>query len=191
MCLTPQKAKFKIELNSDVCPDISTQVKVIASSVKTLTDQWEKQAEELASIKLKLDKTESDMSESVDKLNSAHVRWSDIVKDYGSNTERVTVSHVKKALEEISEKDKEMMIRSRGIVIYNAKEKVSDLVEPRKHDDRKIVNDLLSHIGCGEVSVESANRLGRFDKDRVEDGKFSPIKVRFSSSDERDRVLRS
>ena len=84
-----------------------------------------------------------------------------------------------------------MELRSRGIVVYRAPESKNDTREGRKQDDLRLMTDLLSHIKCEEAQIISTDRLGRYDENREKDGRYRPIKVRFSSNTSRDQVLKS
>ena len=104
---------------------------------------------------------------------------------------QLTVQTVKKALDEISEKDKEMELRSRGIVVYKAPETNRVYKEDRKKDDYELIRDLLYQIKCNEIDILSVDRLGTYDEDRMRDNKPRPIKVRFHSKEDRDQVLKN
>ena len=117
--------------------------------------------------------------------------WASVTNQTPAINEAVTVSQVKKALIEVSEYDKEMELRSRGIVVYRAPESQAITREARKADDMNIMKDLVAHIKCEDVEIISTDRLGKYDEERVSQGKHRPIKVRFSKNSDRDRVLRS
>ena len=117
--------------------------------------------------------------------------WANITNPTPAINEAVTVSQVRKALIEVSEYDKEMELRSRGIVVYRAPESQAITREARKADDMNIMKDLVAHIKCEDVEIISTDRLGKYDEERVSQGKHRPIKVRFTKNSDRDKVLKS
>jgi len=121
----------------------------------------------------------------------ASSKWSDIVKASPGPNKRDFVQTMKQALTEMSDYDKEMEIRSRGIVIYRAPESVSPLKELRKSDDYKLMEALLEHLEIDVNEIISVDRLGRFDEERERMGKHRPIKVRLASNKTRDLLLSS
>ena len=118
--------------------------------------------------------------------------WSEIVK---KSAERppITIENFKQAMTEVSEKDKEMHMRDRGIVIYRIPEKHNLSQEQRRRDDLEFVNDLLKCLECEDLmnEVTHMERLGKFDEAKCREEKFRPIKLRFQLKDMRDRVLKS
>ena len=117
--------------------------------------------------------------------------WASVTNQTPAINEAVTVNQVKKALIEVSEYDKEMEIRSRGIVVYRAPESQGITREERKAADMNIIKDLVAHIKCEDVEIISTDRLGKYDEERVSQGKHRPIKVRFTKNSDRDKVLKS
>jgi hypothetical protein len=137
-------------------------------------------------LKQEINQLTNTVKEDVPKL------WSDVVR---TNTQTQVpvqnnmVEQVKRALYEVAESDKEQEIRSRGIVVYKVPEEENESKGKRADDDRKILEELIEFIGCNEAQIMYAERLGRFDPDRCKERKFRPIKVRFSDSKSRDKVL--
>jgi len=124
-----------------------------------------------------------------DIIKQSHTEWSEIVKKNLKDQSKVTIDHVKQALTEISENDKEKELRSRGIVIYNAEERNTSAAL-QKNADTKLIEDLLGTLGCENSAISEMFRMGRFDESRVAMGRFRPIKLRLSLNSDRDRVLK-
>ena len=139
---------------------------------------------------------ETNICTELDKMKTevpeeANRRWANMVKANPTPQESVTLQHVKTAIREASALDKEMEVRSRGIVIYRAPESNKTTSEERKADDLQLLTDLLAHIKCEDTQMISSDRLGKFDKEKEDKGKHRPIKVRFVSNQDRDKVLRN
>ena len=120
--------------------------------------------------------------------------WTDILEATASTSKtNISLEHLKKAIEEVKEDDKEMEIRSRGIVVYRAKENIRakkpDEGEPS--EDEELIKSLLDFLECDEEELQSVNRLGNFSAENIAQGRFRPIKVRFNSKEARDKVLSS
>ena len=102
----------------------------------------------------------------------------------------VSVENLKKALLEVTEEEKEQELRSRGIVIYRAPEKVRDSSEPKQQeDDEGLVRELVRYLECDVTEIISVTRLGKFIPDNITNGRFRPLKVRFNTNAMRDKVL--
>ena len=150
--------------------------------------------EDIAEIDTKWDKIGEAVSSSVQSkiqtaLSENQTKWTDIVKNIDKNSEsnnQITFNHMKKALSEISEKEKEMEKRAKGIVIYNAPEKKHEDTMQARRDDEDLIEDLLRKLGIPAPEIVDMNRLGKYDENRK---KPRPIKVRFSSNKIRDEVL--
>ena len=139
---------------------------------------------------------EANLSQEINKIKTeipakAGKTWAGAVSSIPAVNEVVTVHQVKKALIEVSQHDKEMELRSRGIVVYRAPESMKASREERKDDDLSLMKELLYQISCEDAEIISTDRLGKFDEDRENQGKHRPIKVRFKASTDRDRVLKS
>ena len=168
-----------------------------ANHLASLQEELKSAYEEIGSqLKTSFKSMESNLSKELDKMKTevpqeAIKKWSDLAKSSPTPQESVTIQNVKTAIQEVTAMDKEMEIRSRGIVIYRAPESKETTSEERKNADARIISDLLTHIKCDDTQVKSFDRLGRFDSDRDTRGKHRPIKVRFSTNTERDKVLKN
>ena len=161
------------ELVSDISK-IHTMIKsTLEGNLKSVEDRFVK---EIAEVPNKIE---------------ASTKWADVLKSPPIPSATDLVQNFKQALTEMSAKDKEMETRSRGIVIYRAKESESNLKEERKRHDEKLVQDLLNHLEMEDVFVVSTDRLGRPDPEREKEGKYRPIKVRFNEKRIRDEVLKN
>ena len=178
---------------------IEIKLPMYASSVKELDDKIDallcKNAmvvDEIRNVQTKIEALQPSVTRKIDdvenKIEKHQTQWSDLFKSM-ENKEVITVDQVKKAINEVTELDKEMELRSRGIVIYNAPEE--NETETHKSNDAELVTGLLKQIRCEETKVIGINRLGRFSQDKISSKKFRPIKVRFDSNQSRDLVLKS
>ena len=198
-------------------PDPNSGIDLISLKYKTLSHKIKKisrAAEDIADLQNQLRQTcasigqannnfsdsltqvETNLKQEIHKIKAevpaeATKQWADIVNKAPAANETVTVQQVKEAIKEVTAYDKEMELRSRGIVVYRAPESKNDTREGRKQDDLRLMTDLLSHIKCEEAQIISTDRLGRYDENREKDGRYRPIKVRFSSNTSRDQVLKS
>ena len=98
---------------------------------------------------------------------------------------------MKRALVEVAEDDKDQELRSRGIVVYRLPESEKSTGAERKTEDQSAIKELLQFIGCSAAEVTYVDRLGRFDETRQKEGKYRPVKVRFSDNSSRDKVLKN
>ena len=124
-------------------------------------------------------------------MKAAPKLWSEIAKAQPVNPPTVTVDHLMKALAEVAECDREQELRSRGMVVYRLPESEKSSALERKTEDRSAIKDLLDFISCQDAEVTYIERLGRYDKDRADDHKYRPVKVRFNNNASRDKVLRN
>ena len=189
----------KIELDSssnqieirDSVKDMDEKIEALLKKNSMVVDELKEIKNSLGVVEKSVEK-EGNMSEELTQIISqSQTKWSDIVKHNINEERKVTVEHVKKALTEISDSDKESELRSRGIVIYNAEEKKVASSAVQKNADIKLIEKLLKTLGCENSTINEAFRMGRFDESRIEAGRFRPIKLRLSLSSDRDRVLKS
>ena len=126
-----------------------------------------------------------------EKLESTNT-WAAMAKKVQeAPTPQISIESVKKAVHEVTEKDKEMHMRDRGVVIYRIPEKTNLAQDQRKKDDEEFVKEILHYIGCDDLvkDITHLERLGRFDDDKAKQEKYRPIKLRFNLKDQRDRML--
>ena len=138
----------------------------------------------------------SKMNSIISQLPAAQGRtWSDVLQESAPTPPpmpNITVECLKKAISEVNEGDKEMELRSRGIVVYRAKEHIRTRDETDENEvsmDEALIRRLLTFLECDTDELLSVNRLGSFSAEKIEEGKFRPMKVRFKSSEARDKVL--
>jgi hypothetical protein len=117
--------------------------------------------------------------------------WTEVVKTTPANPPEITVEHLTRVLEKVSENEKDSEVRSRGIVVYNLTESDKASSEERKREDSEAICELLDFIGCEYAQVIHTDRLGKYTEDRIRDRKNRPVKVRFSRTEDRDKVLKS
>ena len=104
----------------------------------------------------------------------------------------VSVNDLKQALIEATEEDKEKELRSRGIVVYRAPEKVRADNEPQQKDvDEQLIKGLVRFLECDPEEISSVDRLGRFSTENIGKERYRPLKVRFKTNKTRDEVLAS
>ena len=122
--------------------------------------------------------------------------WADMVKKVAPN-KKATVENMKQAIAEVTEYEKEMELRSKGLVIYRAPEENSEDTEQptavTNQKDLQLVHDLIDFLGVNipHASVTSTNRLGTFSAEKVREKKYRPIKVRFTRQEDRDLILKN
>ena len=168
-----------------------------ANHIASLQEQLKQTCVEITSrFESSVKTVETNICTELDKMKTevpeeANRRWANLVKSNPTPQEAVTLQHVKTAIREASAMDKEMETRSRGIVVYRAPESKKTTLEERKNDDLQLLTDLMAHIKCEGTEIVSTDRLGKFDQEREDKGKHRPIKVRFTSNQDRDKVLKS
>lgn len=126
-----------------------------------------------------------------EKLEATNT-WAAMAKKMQEETApQISIESVKKAVHEVTEKDKEMHMRDRGVVIYRIPEKSNIAQEQRKKDDEEFVKEILHYINCDDLArdITHLERLGRFDEGKASQEKYRPIKLRFNLKDQRDRML--
>ena len=161
----------------------------LPTDIKTQSDK------KLNEIGLNLSSKLEDFSQRIPPLNGKD--WADILKQDTPTrppSVNVTVQSLKQALAEAKEADEESEVRSRGIVVYRAEETYNPNEKDdqrQKNADEDLIRRLLERLECDEYQLESVFRLGKFDQERVAEKKFRPLKVRFLSSEARDKVLNS
>jgi len=136
-----------------------------------------------------MDETVSNVKESIEK--EAPKLWSEVIKTSPANPPVVTATHLKKALEEVAELDKEQELRSKGIVIYRLPESSAATTEARKTEDISKISEMLKFIKCDEAQIVYSERLGRFDASKLKENKYRPVKVRFLDNATRNNVLKN
>lgn len=144
------------------------------------------------SVYKKFEDLEEDVPSKIQEKLEKSPTWADMMKKSITNEQpAVTIETVKKAVTEVHEKDKEMHMRDRGIVIYRVPEDYNLSQDNRKKQDGEFIRSLLHHLECDELAptVTHLERLGRFDEAKCKEEKYRPIKVRFQLKDMRDRVL--
>jgi rubredoxin len=117
--------------------------------------------------------------------------WSEVVQSTPVNPPEITVDHLKKAFEKVAEHDKDKEVRSRGIVIYKLAESNRASSECRKKEDTEAISELLEFIDCSDAQIVYTDRLGQYNEDRIREGKYRPVKVRFTQAEVRDKVLKN
>ncbi|MEO1006803.1 MAG: hypothetical protein AAFW67_13350 [Cyanobacteria bacterium J06638_38] len=120
--------------------------------------------------------------------------WAEVLKqDAPPANTNISIECLRKAIAEANEVDKEMEVRSRGIVVYRAEEKVRTREQDKDEYslDEALIRNLLTFLGCDTDELQSVNRLGTFSADNIAQKRFRPMKVRFHTNEARDRVLSS
>ena len=156
----------------------------------------------------KMDSVEDNLTKKLTDIDS-HLppsqgrTWADVLKDDTPSTaptpaaNNITIENLKKAIVEMNEVDKDKEMRARGIVVYRAPESIDrdeeddDEEQNHKQEDQQLITDLLQFLQCDAEKLQSVNRLGKFSAERIAEGKFRPIKVRFNTPQARDEVLSS
>ena len=177
----------KITMINKATKQITALQAQLAKTCEVINVQFETSLKSVENnLSVKMDTIKEEMPTEASK------KWADIVKaSCPPPKETVTLQHVKTAIMEVTAHDKEMEKRSRGIVVYRAKESIRPDAELRKQYDLDLINDLLIQIKCEDIKVLSADRLGRYDQTKDNEGKYRPIKVRFETNHDRDRVLKN
>jgi predicted RNase H-like nuclease len=105
----------------------------------------------------------------------------------------ISIETFKQAVTEVTEKDNEMQMRDRGVVIYRIPENHAAVSEQRKKDYADFVHELLHYMGLDEATpaITHLERLGRYDEDKCKEGKYQTVKLRFTIKDVRDKVLKN
>ena len=180
MQLTQAAIKTTVDgLQSDVMEQLPTDIKT--QSDKKLNEIGE-------SLSSKLD----EFSQRIPPLKGKC--WTDILREEAPKPPEVTVQSLRQAIAEAKEADEESELRSRGIVVYRSEEYYNPNEKDdnrQKNADEDLIRRLLVYLGCDEDDLESVFRLGKFDKDRIDERKFRPLKVRFDNKEARDKVLNS
>ena len=196
--------------------DIMSQVRVLQVKLESLgntqlamkttldglqTDVMEQLPTDLKEqLENKVDKAEDSLADKIADLAKQIPNpktWANILKqDAPAAPQKITVECLKQALVEAKDVDEEQEIRSRGIVVYRAKEKIWPNEEAngsfaQKAEDDALIKNLLTFLDCNVDDLESVNRLGNFSAEKITQSRFRPLKVRFSSQEARDKVLQS
>lgn len=95
---------------------------------------------------------------------------------------------VRLKLQEDKEENEELMRRKTSIIIHGVKESSSEQSETRRKHDEDEITAILHELESDEVSVQSAIRLGRWEKEKTD--KPRPLKVTFVSENQKEKVLR-
>ena len=127
-----------------------------------------------------------------EKLESSQT-WAQIVQSNTTSTNNISIETFKKAVSEVTEKDNEMNMRDRGLVIYRIPERSEKSIEQRKKEDEAFIHEMLHCMGLRDLIplITHLERLGRYDEGKCKEKKFRPIKLRFTLKDIRDRVLKN
>ena len=136
---------------------------------------------------------ENDMPTKVHEKIESSPTWAQIVNNKKNDQPSISLDDMKKAVHEVTEFDKEMHMRDRGVVIYRIPEKEDQQQENRKREDAAFIKEILRQIECDDLETEITHleRLGKFDPAKCKDEKYRPIKLRFTLKDQRDRMLKS
>jgi len=185
------EGKIEVDFSSNPTQVIDS-VKNIDEKVEALLKKNAMVVDEIKTLQVKMNSIQPSVSKKLEevenKIDTHQTKWSDLFSSMDSKSV-VTVDHVKRAISEVTELDKEMEVRSKGIVIYNAPE-VNEVIN-HKSKDVDFVRSFLKQVGCDELNVTEINRLGRFSQEKIENKKYRPIKVRFDSNHSRELVLKS
>ena len=167
------------------------QIDIIENIPKTLSQDIDSKIDNLQT------KISSQIIESTNevpaKIEASKTLANIINSNQSSSNAPLSVAYLKKAMSELSDEDKDKEIRSRGLVIYRAKEQIKEGTESESNtdEDEQLVKGLLSHLHVDIDEIEKVFRLGKFDAAKTAENKFRPIKVRLRSSSARDLVLKS
>jgi membrane-associated HD superfamily phosphohydrolase len=100
------------------------------------------------------------------------------------------IDSFKKALVEVNEVDKEMELRSTGIVVYRAAESIrTNADESEQIRDEDLIKRLIHFLECDTDQLLSVHRLGKFSPERIAENKYRPLKVRFKTQAAQDQIL--
>ena len=165
------ETKFE-EIEKNITHQIKTNINAVPEEAKRT---W---AEETKKTWADLFKTESDsLANMISKQNPQPA---------------ITIDNFKKAMEELSEQDKENEIRARGIVVYRAPEDIrADKDSTSNREDEMLISELVNYLGGAENEILSVNRLGRFSEENIREERYRPIKVRFDSKEARNYILKN
>ena len=179
----------------DVVYNRDDDIKYIRASTTELLAQQKNLENTIRSIEEKIKNSEGmDTTKMMDNMKhtiqeEVPKMWSEVVKKSPPQQANVTVENIRKALTEVANQEKDQEIRSRGIVVYRLAESERISAEDKKREDEEAIRELLAFIKCDEATVTHVDRLGRYDEEKIREGKYRPVKVRFSQKEERDKVL--
>ena len=167
--------------------EVMTKIGEIKSDMSTNINTMQSQVTEIkTSVNEKVDEKIKEVDGNIQR------KWTDVVKSI-QETGPATAKQLKKAMNELQDYEKEMEMRSKGIVVYRAEELERDPEEEEDAHkaDEDLIQALTTHLECEDCIVTYVDRLGKFNKERIQEKKFRPIKVKFQSKEMRDKVLKS
>ena len=158
--------------------DVSVMVKEIKDSLETKMDMLEKK------IETKIEKVIVEKKQKVEEVSYAKVVSNHVEKQ-------------SKKMEEISrsEKAEEQLIQSTkcNLIFHGLEESIENPAITRTIFDKKFLNNRILgfQLGLNNIKIVNAQRIGTFNEEREEKGRYRPIKVQFLNEDDKNEVLKS
>lgn len=176
-------------MNDKIC-NLTEQLQTMKQTIDIMTTTINQHIDN------RIDNLNSSLTESIQVISNEVPKetsrtWADLLKKETSRTNTITIDNMKKAIEEVTEVDREKELRSRGIVIYRAEEAIRPSNDTNNKEDDQLVRHLVDYLQCDTEQLISVNRLGRFSSENIAQGRFRPLKIRFKTQEARDNVLNS
>ena len=183
-------------MNAKNLADVMKEIKSSTESILKYQVEIEKSVKTVETqVKQNMGKIDENLAKVKEIDEAKNKLWSEVVQTPNEGrqipTPKEMYQQVKRAIYEVNQSGKDEEIRARGIVVYKLPERDGEQKEDRNEEDKETLEELLTHIGCGNAEIVYAERLGQFNAERCAEGKYRPIKVRFSGKEERDMVLKN
>jgi len=159
-----------VEITQLKSKDVNTMISEIKDSFETRMATIEKKMEDI------IEKKEENRSQS-----------------YAAVASRQIEKNIENVLRREKQEERQIQSTACNLILHGVDESTEDSEESTKIYDEEYLNEkvLPKKLSLRNIKIEETQRIGKFSKEKEDEKRYRPIKVRFANEEDKNTVLRA